>query len=56
MKAKKPTRKQKKLLYEIFRMEPSDWLVVRWLPEDDCIQLQNRYTGHVIRRMKPMEV
>ncbi|MGN0630965.1 MAG: DUF6906 family protein [Ruminococcus sp.] len=56
MRTKRPTRKQKKIISQIYHMNPGDWLVARWLPESDIVELVNKHTGIRIRRMKPETV
>lgn len=45
MKSRKPTRQQKKELFERYHKDPSEWLVKHWTPECTYITLVSRWTG-----------
>lgn len=44
MKGKKPTRQQKKLLQEK-RLNPNNWLVLKYCPKEKEIHIKNRLTN-----------
>lgn len=53
LKAKRPTRRQKIIMYQKFGLNPDEWLVARWLPEVAYITLVSKYTGQYIQKLNP---
>lgn len=53
MNARKPTRRQKELMYQKLGLDPNDWLVVKWQSNDDYITLASRFTRQKIQKRNP---
>lgn len=53
LKAKRPTRRQKIIMYQQLCLNPDEWLVARWLPEVAYITLVSKYTGQHIQKLNP---
>ena len=53
MNARKPTRRQKELMYQKLGLDPNDWLVVKWQSNDDYITLASRFTSQKIQKRNP---
>lgn len=53
MRGKKPTRRQKEIMYRKLGLDPTEWLVVRWLPDVEYITLINRFTDKPIQKINP---
>lgn len=53
MNARKPTRRQKELMYQKLGLDPYDWLVVKWQSNDDYITLASRFTRQKIQKRNP---
>ncbi len=53
LKGKRPTRRQKIIMYQQLGLNPNEWLVARWLPEVEYITLVNRHTDRYIQKLNP---
>lgn len=56
MKSKKPTRRQKIIMYQKLHLDPNEWFVARWKSASDYITLVNRFTGGIVQKLNPERI
>lgn len=56
MKSKKPTRRQKIIMYQKLHLDPNEWFVARWNSASDYITLVNRFTGGIVQKLNPERI